>query len=316
MAARTVPRGAMSDLSFLKSWIHARSAAAPDGSGRHEMVREFEHFFTYIFNNSPDGISILDLELTILGVNTTMERWYAHAGPIVGRACHEVYHGRADPCENCPTVSCRGSGRPQTGLVPYEAPGKARGTQELSVFPLYDDAGRLFCFIEYVREISDLNEEQRTVETLKRRIQFQDQTLHEQEIALDVLLRTGGRAERRAVSDVLANISSSISPVIARLKERLSSTEHLADVELLEAQLNRITSPLIGRLTAQNRDFTPREREIASLIAEGRTSKEIAERLCLTIKAVDFHRMNLRRKLRMGGSAKTLQSRLLELESS
>ena len=78
--------------------------------------------------------------------------------------------------------------------------------------------------------------------------------------------------------------------------------------------LNRITSPLFGRLTAQNGQFTPREREIASLVAEGRTSKEIAERLCLTIKAVDFHRMNLRRKLRMGGSSQSLQARLLDLE--
>ena len=306
----------MSDLSFLKSWIHTHAASPAGGTGRHEMVREFEHFFTYIFNNSPDGISILDLDFTILGVNTTMERWYAHAGPIVGRTCHEVYHGRATPCENCPTINCRGSGRPQTGIVPYEAPERAPGTQELSVFPLYDDAGRLFCLIEYVREISDLNEEERTLEMLKRRIQFQDRTLHEQEIALEVLLRRNGHAERRAVNDVLANITSSISPVIARLKERLSASEHLADLELLEALLNRITSPLIGRLTAQNRDFTPREREIASFIAEGKTSKEIAERLCLTIKAVDFHRMNLRRKLRMGGSTQTLQARLLDLEQT
>lgn len=303
----------MSDLSFLKSWIHTRGAPAPD-DGRHEMVREFEQFFAYIFNTSPDGISILDLDFTILGVNTTMERWYAHAAPITGRKCYEVYHGRSTPCENCPTISCCSSGRPQSGLVPYEAPEHAPGTQELSVFPLYDDAGKLFCLIEYVREISDLNEEERTIEALKKRIQFQDKTLHDQEVALEVLLRRSDHAERRAVADVLANITASITPVIGRLKERLAASEHISDVELLESLLARITSPLIGRLTAQNREFTPREREIASLIAEGRTSKEIAEHLCLTVKAVDFHRMNLRRKLRMGGSSQSLQARLLELE--
>ena len=303
----------MSDLSFLKSWIHTRTSPAPD-NGRHAMVREFEQFFAYIFNASPDGISILDLDLTILGVNTTMQRWYAHAAPIAGRKCYEVYHGRSAPCESCPTLTCCASGRPQTGLVPYEAPDQARGTQELSVFPLYDDAGRMFCLIEYVREITDLSEEERTIEALKKRIQFQDRTLHEQEIALEVLLRRGDHVERRAVADVLSNITASISPVIARLKERLAHSEHLADVQLLESLLARITSPLIARLTAQNREFTPREREIAALIAEGRTSKEIAEHLCLTVKAVDFHRMNLRRKLRMGGSAQSLQARLLELE--
>jgi DNA-binding CsgD family transcriptional regulator/PAS domain-containing protein len=305
----------MSDLSFLKTWIHTR-ATPPHLDGRSELVREFEQFFAYIFNTSPDGISILDLDFTILGVNTTMERWYAHAAPITGRKCYEVYHGRSSPCENCPTITCRVSGRPQTGLVPYEAPEQTPGTQELSVFPLYDDTGKLFCLIEYVREISDLSEEERTIETLKKRIQFQDKTLHDQEVALEVLLRRSDHAERRAVADVLVNITASITPVIARLKERLASSDHLGDVQLLESQLARITSPLIGRLTAQNREFTPREREIASLIAEGRTSKEIAEHLCLTVKAVDFHRMNLRRKLRMGGSSQSLQARLLELEQS
>src|SRR5271157_179940 len=304
----------MSDLSFLKSWIHTRAAPAGSTSGRHEMVREFEQFFAYIFNNSPDGISILDLDFTILGANTTMERWYAHAAPIVGRACHEVYHGRAVPCEKCPSTSCLSSGRPQSGLVPYEAGDRVVGTQELSVFPLFDDSGKLFCLIEYVREISDLNEEERTIENLKRRIQFQDQTLHEQEIALEVLLRRSDRVERRAASDVVANITFSISPVVARLKERLAGTEHQADVVLLESLITRITSPLIGKLTAHSREFTPREREIASLVLDGRTSKEIAERLGLTIKAVDFHRMNLRKKLGIGGSTQSLQSRLLESE--
>jgi DNA-binding CsgD family transcriptional regulator len=181
------------------------------------------------------------------------------------------------------------------------------------VFPLYDDAGKLFCLIEYVREVSDFKEEERTIENLKRRIQFQDQTLHEQEIALEVLLRRSDRAERRAANDVAANISLAISPVIARLKERLAGTE-LADVVLLESLLARVTSPLIGRLAAGSREFTSREREIASLVRDGRTSKEIAERLCLTIKAVDFHRMNLRKKLGIGGSTQSLQARLLDLE--
>ncbi len=304
----------MSDLSFLKRWIHARASAESGENGRREMVREFEQFFTYIFNGSPDGISILDLDYTILGVNTAMERWYAHAGAIVGRKCHEVYHVRASPCESCPTAACLLSGRPQTGLVPYEDPARVRGTQELSVFPLFDDAGKLFCLIEYVREITDLNEEQRTIENLKRRIQFQDQTLHEQEAALEVLLRRSDRAERRIAHDMAANLNQAVAPLLARIKERLAGTEHLSDLEELESRLRRIASPLMGRLATFNHEFTPREREIATMLSEGKTSKEIAESLCLTIKAVDFHRMNLRRKLHLDGSSQSLAARLSELD--
>ncbi|MGA2640713.1 MAG: LuxR C-terminal-related transcriptional regulator [Spirochaetia bacterium] len=303
----------MSDLSFLKEWIHQRGSSGPDGPG--EMVREFDQFFSHIFNNSPDGISILDLDFRILGVNTVMERWYERAAPIVGRRCYEVYHARTSPCENCPTISCIRSGKPQVGVVPFDAPARARGAQELSVLPFFDDAGRLFCLVEYVREITDLNQEQRIVESLKRRIQFQDQTLHEQEVALEVLLRRSGRAARNVEADIASNIQLSIFPVIARLKTRLTAADALADLELLEERLGRITSPLMSRLSLRLAQFTSREREIAGFIMEGKTSKEIAEQLCLTIKAVDFHRMNLRKKLRMGNSNQTLQSRLSGLEA-
>jgi DNA-binding CsgD family transcriptional regulator len=182
------------------------------------------------------------------------------------------------------------------------------------VLPLFDDAGRLFCVIEYVREITDLNQEQRIVESLKRRIQFQDQTLREQEVALEVLLRRSDKAARSLAADIVNNIRMSISPVIARLKGRLAG-EARADLELLEDALGRITSPLMSRLSVREAHFTSREREVAALIMEGKTSKEIAERLSLTIKAVDFHRMNIRKKLRMEGSGQSLRSKLAELEA-
>ena len=43
--------------------------------------------------------------------------------------------------------------------------------------------------------------------------------------------------------------------------------------------------------------LTSREREIVQLIAEGRTTKEIAARLGLSVKTVESHRINLMRKL-------------------
>jgi DNA-binding CsgD family transcriptional regulator len=302
----------MGDLSYLKDWITARTfPGAPDGQPA--MVREFEQFFAYIFDHSPDGISILDLDFTILGVNTAMERWYAHTGPIVGRKCHEVYHGRSSPCENCPTKVTLATGRPQDAIVPYEeGPEQVRGTQELSVFPLFDDNGRMFCLIEYVREITDLAADRQIVERLKKRIQFQDQTLQEQEAALAVLLRRGDQAARRVANDVLSNIGMSVTPLIARIKERADAGLR-EDLALLEGRLARVTSPLMRRLSGRHKEFTQREREIAELILEGKSSKEIAEHFCLTVKAVDFHRMNLRRKLNMGSSGQSLQSKLTEL---
>ena len=43
--------------------------------------------------------------------------------------------------------------------------------------------------------------------------------------------------------------------------------------------------------------LTPREREIVQLLAEGRSSKEVAESLTISVKTAETHRANIMRKL-------------------
>lgn len=49
--------------------------------------------------------------------------------------------------------------------------------------------------------------------------------------------------------------------------------------------------------------LTGREREVVRLVAEGLSSREIAERLCLSVKTVDTHRANIMGKLGVHTSA-------------
>jgi DNA-binding CsgD family transcriptional regulator len=45
--------------------------------------------------------------------------------------------------------------------------------------------------------------------------------------------------------------------------------------------------------------LTSREREVIQLVAEGKTTKEVAVALGLSVKTADTHRANLMRKLRV-----------------
>jgi DNA-binding NarL/FixJ family response regulator len=47
----------------------------------------------------------------------------------------------------------------------------------------------------------------------------------------------------------------------------------------------------------EQRVLTPREREVIQLVAEGKTTKEIANTLSLSVKTAETHRTNLMRKL-------------------
>jgi DNA-binding NarL/FixJ family response regulator len=55
--------------------------------------------------------------------------------------------------------------------------------------------------------------------------------------------------------------------------------------------------------TRESSELTPREREILQLIAEGRSTKEVAEVLGISARTADTHRTNLMRKLGLHSAA-------------
>jgi DNA-binding NarL/FixJ family response regulator len=95
--------------------------------------------------------------------------------------------------------------------------------------------------------------------------------------------------------------------------------------ELLEAiravhRGETVLSPAITRLVIENYlrwgefqknrsidGLSPRESEVLQLIAEGYSSKQIAEILCLSIKTVQTHRLNLMSKLDLHNRAELIK---------
>jgi DNA-binding CsgD family transcriptional regulator len=317
MAPRIAPasppvHASAGDLDYLKSWIACRSTAEHAGPPRE--TGQLEQFLTHVFNKSKDGISIHALDFTIVGVNTTMRDWYAHARPLVGRKCFEAYHGRQRPCPGCPAEAAVRTGQPQLRMVPYQVSGRSLGDQELSTFPLFDDDRQLLCVLEYVRDVTSLHRDARIVENLKRRIQLQEHTLHEQETALQVLLRQAPKVEERIGEEIALNLEALVLPLVARLKANCIGQEPARDLAVLEQRLVEIASARSGRLSRALRTLSAREREVALLVRLGRTSKEIAGELRITAKSVEFHRTNIRRKLGLAKAGGSLQAELLELE--
>ena len=61
--------------------------------------------------------------------------------------------------------------------------------------------------------------------------------------------------------------------------------------------IDRFINAERGDATAQSDALTPRQREVLQLIAEGKSTREIAERLYLSIKTVETHRSQLMKRL-------------------
>jgi DNA-binding NarL/FixJ family response regulator len=69
--------------------------------------------------------------------------------------------------------------------------------------------------------------------------------------------------------------------------------------------LERFTDPSRAAATLR---LSLREREVLQLIAEGRSAKEIGDLLCVSVKTVDFHRINIKRKLGVRTTAELTKS--------
>lgn len=122
----------------------------------HETIRDQERFLAGVFDGIQDGLTVLAPDLTILRVNTTIEKRFPHVRPITGRKCYEAYYGRKHPCKDCPCVKTLKTGKPSTWSRSIVGPdGEPRGWVEIFSYPWIDDrTGELKGVIEYSRDIT------------------------------------------------------------------------------------------------------------------------------------------------------------------
>jgi len=88
----------------------------------------------------------------------------------------------------------------------------------------------------------------------------------------------------------------------------VSNGQHYISPDLSDLLLNRQDKiqALKTRIPALE-DLTPGERKVLRLIAENKTSKEIAEMLFISVKTVQNHRQNISQKLGFKGHHRLLQ---------
>ena len=129
-----------------------------------EELRESERFLQDVFDAIKEGISVLDLNLKIVRVNSWMEEMYSKEGKFAGRKCYEVYQKRDTPCPWCPSLKTIETGEIHNAIVPYPSKENPTGWIDLSSFPLRNIEGNIVGVIEYVK---DITQQKRAEEALR-----------------------------------------------------------------------------------------------------------------------------------------------------
>ena len=96
--------------------------------------------------------------------------------------------------------------------------------------------------------------------------------------------------------NVLYNIKRLIFPHIDKLRGKVDAGSR-SYINVLESNLKDIMSPFAQKMSVQFLSLTNREVQIANLIREGLSTKEIASFLNVSESAINLHRYRIRHKL-------------------
>ncbi|MEQ8164154.1 MAG: LuxR C-terminal-related transcriptional regulator, partial [Smithellaceae bacterium] len=149
----------------------------------------------------------------------------------------------------------------------------------------------------------------------ERTKELEDKTKNLQEVntTLNVLLQKREEDKKNLEENLVANISSLVLPYLEQLKKNNLDMQQQFCLNTIEKNLDEIVSPLLKNI--QQFNLTPREIQIAYLIKDGKTTKEIATALGIVEGSIATHRKNIRKKLGMDRTS-NLQSQLRFLTNS
>ncbi|MEK6775432.1 MAG: PAS domain S-box protein [bacterium] len=147
------------------------------------------------------------------------------------------------------------------------------------------------------QEITGRTQEQQTQEEIEHELKHQSICLEDLNTALKVMLEKKDEVKKELEENVLCNIKHLIAPSLNELKSKKLDERSSALLSILETNLNNISSSFSCRLSSRYLNLSPTEIQVADLIKNGKSTKEIAELGCKAYATVEFHRKNIRKKL-------------------
>jgi len=148
--------------------------------------------------------------------------------------------------------------------------------------------------------VEDITERKWAEEALlesEKELRIKARNLEEVNTTLKVLLKTMEKDQEYLEERFLTNIREQVLPYLENLKKTPLNDVQRGFIQIAETYLDDIASPFVQSLTSRYLNLTKKEIQIAALIKEGKTSKEIADLLNLSKRAIEFHRENIREKL-------------------
>jgi PAS domain S-box-containing protein len=183
-----------------------------------------------------------------------------------------------------------------------------------SASPIIDDKGQYEGSFAVIIEITEMKKIEQALIEREKELKAKTRNLEEVNAALRVLLEQREKDKTEIEEKLLFNVKELVIPYLEKIKDSGLDTNQNGHLSVLESNLNDIISPFSRTLSLKYMRLTPTEIQVANLIKQGRTTKEIADSFHISSKTIEDHRKNIRKKLGITNRKTNLRTHLLALQ--
>jgi DNA-binding NarL/FixJ family response regulator len=154
------------------------------------------------------------------------------------------------------------------------------------------------------------------LEVAKKNLEIKKAELEKTNDALTLLLEKRGKDKTEIKENMLFNIKGLVMPYLEKVINSNIGDQQKACLEVIKTNLDDMCSSYTRNLASPHLNFTPAEIKIANFIKYGKSSKEIADVLCMSKKTIDIHRYHIRKKIGIKNKKANLRTNLLALKET
>jgi DNA-binding CsgD family transcriptional regulator len=300
--------------------------ASPKSQSSLEAVYDLlQRFLDFL----PDAVLVVDQNGNVIAWNRAIEKLTGIPGEdILGSANYRqapLFHGQTKPSLIDVALKLKsgtfeggtakepGEGNLQIESFVPELFGGRGGYIQATASPVFDSDGKLIGAIESIRDISESKRLESTLLEKQRSLREKSRQIEDINTAFRVLLKHREDDHNELEKSIMANLKESIQPHIEKLRKTALDRLQEDCLTAIQKSIGDVLSPFIKGISTKHGDLTPMELQIANLIKEGRSTKEIAEFFHVAEKTVSTHRYNLRIKLGFKNRKTNLRTYLLSL---
>ncbi len=281
-----------------------------------EKLRKSEEKYRQLFHSIKDSILVSDTNRNVIDCNQTFRECFDYSKEeIIGRQTDCLYGSKEEFLKIGKKLKdyFELDEKSFTYNINYKKKSGEIFPGETNAFFLKNDKGETVGFIGITKDITHRKMVEESLQKANEELKRKTVELEDTNTALKVLLQKRDQDNLELQENIYSNYELMLTPFLRKLKNRLGNRNEQNLLDIIETSLQEIVAPFAKNLASPMMSLTSSEIQIATMIKQGYSNKEIAIILNSSKRTIDTHRQNIRSKLKLNNEKINLKTYLMNL---